>query len=489
MKTSCSLCASGARDMCPALNVAICSQCCGSKRNRAIQCPGTCKYNPLSRLNYDAWLKIDSALSTKMLQYLSRYYDEASFREVVTEMLPSDSQQALGIAYAAAAYYLLFMKPLASGRLVYEIWQESEWQGLTGDESVMMQYRIPSAPALIEVQKILDHQLIECRDLLRPERGVFVMIDRCMAKQVARFERVWCWLVDYPFFSRPAGDPVSVPDKIELILMDKIMADASKIRSGGTFKGMCGKNFGKYGRLVAKETERARVRVLNAMELHECKAFYRLKSPREDVRKVLDSKEDFVFVQDGNTDQPVSPAAQYSWLRAGMSQEVEAKLSMHFRHQDSDKNKGLLGEVLLGQDEMMIRTMSKRLFSFAKKMVARYWGDSLEFTRECIVDVAKQMAHRQADGREDRNDTMPLEVRQKMADEFYREHYERFFDDELPALDGMTPRKAAQNARMRPRLIGVMKQHITGIERFNKTEGTSVNIDWVLKELGLTELL
>ena len=56
------------------------------------------------------------------------------------------------------------------------------------------------------------------------------------------------------------------------------------------------------------------------------------------------------------------------------------------------------------------------------------------------------------------------------------------------ALDGMTPRKAAKSAKMRPHLVELMKNHIHGIDKTNKERGFSISIEWVLDELELTDL-
>jgi hypothetical protein len=55
-------------------------------------------------------------------------------------------------------------------------------------------------------------------------------------------------------------------------------------------------------------------------------------------------------------------------------------------------------------------------------------------------------------------------------------------------IDYMTPRQAAKDPKMRPRLIELMKQHLKGIETQNKDKNLGINIDWILDELKLTEL-
>ena len=72
---------------------------------------------------------------------------------------------------------------------------------------------------------------------------------------------------------------------------------------------------------------------------------------------------------------------------------------------------------------------------------------------------------------------------------FHEEHYARFLDDPIPALDGMTPREASGRPDAHPMLVELMKEHIHSIDRRNREDGTDISIDFVLKELGLDELL
>ena len=83
----------------------------------------------------------------------------------------------------------------------------------------------------------------------------------------------------------------------------------------------------------------------------------------------------------------------------------------------------------------------------------------------------------------------PPEVEQELIEQFYKHHYTTFLDDKIPALDGLTPREAAKRDDYRERLIELMKGHINTVETLAEDKGIKISIDWVLKELGLEELL
>lgn len=498
MKSSCSLCSSGMRAHCPALNAPICGPCCGSKRNVSIKCTADCRYNPFSPLNYDGWLRIDSGLSRKMLDYIARFYNEDEFRKTMQEMMyDGDSQHAYAMGSAAAVYYFFFYKRLKNGKTLSVAWEEEGWQGLNVDERMMMEYRKNAAPAIVEVQKIIDDQSMECRDLLRPQRGIFMMIDRGVTKNITRFSYLWMWVANYPYFSRPASEPLGIPENVIHLLMKKIYMDIQKKtgKESDTFPDdTVVKDFGRYARFICDESLKSRQRMLNRMDFHECKAFYEIKGSREDVKNILDSKPEFQFDGDAKPDEWSAPGLSYGWLRKGESKAIEKMMSPSFQYSDDDEMVGTLGHIFLGEKEFIFRTMSRVKFEFAKEMVEKYWRSLLKFKREAVIDIAKVMAQRTTDvvseaySVSDHKEVIPKDIEEKLMTESYRRYYEKFLNDSIPALDGMTPRKAAKLAKMRPRLIELMKGHVHSIDSINKDRGFSISIDWVLDELGLNEL-
>ena len=144
--------------------------------------------------------------------------------------------------------------------------------------------------------------------------------------------------------------------------------------------------------------------------------------------------------------------------------------------------------------------MVKNIISSWKCWV-KYFGDKLILKNELVVDLAKQIAGKKIDGSEEeladeefikeyRKDSkeVPIEIERKLVQGFYEKRYKKFVDEEIPALDNFTPHQAANDPKMRPRLVDLMKQHLKGIEKENRDRKLDLNIDWVLDELGLTEL-
>jgi hypothetical protein len=84
-KNTCVSCnGNGAKRNCPALDGKICSRCCGSKRNSAIQCTAECPNNPFGVNNYDEWIRLDGSWGEKCFGYVMEhygYYNEHTFKK------------------------------------------------------------------------------------------------------------------------------------------------------------------------------------------------------------------------------------------------------------------------------------------------------------------------------------------------------------------------------------------------------------------------
>ena len=72
--------------------------------------------------------------------------------------------------------------------------------------------------------------------------------------------------------------------------------------------------------------------------------------------------------------------------------------------------------------------------------------------------------------------------------ELERERDARFLDEMLPALDDHTPREAARDPALRPRLVTLIKNRIQAVDENNLKKGGNYDINWLVEELGLTEI-
>ncbi len=502
----CAICGRKPRGMCPALEKVICPACCGSGRGSKIHCIPDCAYFPFGIPGYDLWLKIDGVLARKMLSYLASCYNRAEFEEMVEHMRFAGvvSEEDAGTAEGAAVYYIFFVKRDTDGRILAQKWQAQGWPGLNNDERIMMESRFNCRATVIEIQKVLDHQRMECIDLLEPEKGNFVLIDRATAARSVRFSRMLTWLAHYPNFSRIANNGVEVTDFAFAEFMDTLRDSFQKERRKHkeiTIKDYLSENFGSFGSLIYDLSRQKSIAALERMDLYQCKALYKIEGNYAQIKAILDTKPDFEKRERHQEEKTVAGAHYYSWLRRGESKALEKKMSPFFRHGDEKEDGvGTIGNISLFPDKVIVETFTKQKYRFAKSMMKKLFGESLKLQNEAVVDLAKQHAAKIEDNYEDyaqgvilekqggKNEDIPPEIARELLQKMHKRHYTIFLDDKIPALDNMTPREAASDPQMRPKLIELMKQHLKGIEQQNKDRGLDLNIDWVLDELLLLEL-
>jgi hypothetical protein len=70
-----------------------------------------------------------------------------------------------------------------------------------------------------------------------------------------------------------------------------------------------------------------------------------------------------------------------------------------------------------------------------------------------------------------------------------RDADQRFLDEPVPALQHKTPREAALDPALRPSLIRLMKSRVRATDAQNLRTGGREDINWMVRELGLTEIL
>jgi hypothetical protein len=69
------------------------------------------------------------------------------------------------------------------------------------------------------------------------------------------------------------------------------------------------------------------------------------------------------------------------------------------------------------------------------------------------------------------------------------ERFKRWLEIGIPALDGLTPRQAAEKPPMRPRLASLLKGMIRQSENKKKDAEKGEDLSWVVKELGMEDSL
>jgi hypothetical protein len=166
-----------------------------------------------------------------------------------------------------------------------------------------------------------------------------------------------------------------------------------------------------------------------------------------------------------------------------------------------------LGRILIGTERARIEATSTVCHQSLKAQFEKLAHSLIGFLRERRIDLVEQMLSRKS-GMYD-----PALVPQKLLEstsqivlstsllpnnpdkpqrtalDAYAAVYENFIDDPIPVLDEQTPRCAAKDPVLRGRLLRLMQTHIRSCDQKRREDGVDIDLNPLLRELGLDELI
>jgi hypothetical protein len=167
----------------------------------------------------------------------------------------------------------------------------------------------------------------------------------------------------------------------------------------------------------------------------------------------------------------------------------------------------VLGRILLGRQRVRVEAMTGARHQELRARFEEFAAGRLEFVGERADDLGAQTSARHAAKfdaalvpprlREQPRQIVFASQRIAADDDggppdlldIFRQQYATFADEPIPALDGKTPRAAASDPALRPRLVALMKTHIRDTDRRRRDEGLDLDLNPLLTELGLHELV
>jgi len=482
---------------CPAVGRRIKPIECGQNRGRVYPCPPDCPHCPWTVANYDHLLAIEGSLDEKTMGFYRDLVGGFSARTNLDVDLLEEGFDGR-LEFQGNCYREFFLREHQPGKRLFDLWRESGWTGLVRDEPFLMEFKTQTRPCLLEVQRIVDDLQVECRNLLDDEEsGVFTVCDRGLASSALQFQCFIAWMARFPFFSRMHGIAFPLPPGREsgrdfLLRHMREMGGPEDGKDRQT--AWLGENFFKLRNRIVEEDKKSMQSMLRSTDFKDCVAVYRLKGREADLK--LESREDFRETPpDADELQRRGAHRSFVWLRTGESKKWEAQLPEAMQGGQSGPGIPIWGQIRIFDTRVEISASSENLFRPLREMAGVFFGDLLEWEKESVVDLAKQKWPE--DGAESGTERLAITTSfvpgdvtdtDALMQGVFREHYRKFLEDRIPALDNLTPREAAARPDMRDRLVALMKGHLQTMDGHSKQDGRVYDIGWVLDELGLAEM-
>jgi hypothetical protein len=216
----------------------------------------------------------------------------------------------------------------------------------------------------------------------------------------------------------------------------------------------------EYSRLFNRPAESTRVVSFEGDELVFSRTRYEVLD-EDAVRRALDESK--AFVGEGDP-------AEYGWL-----DEAE----------DATGGRRAYGHVRIAAGELTLECSTRQRLERGKALLRSLAGKHLRHRDDDFTSWQSAMRDREASPDAPEPPGLPPEVERELLGKVLAEHYDRWLDMPLPALDGKTPRAAVATPEGRAQVVDVLKILENG-EQHKRREGLAwYDVSKLKAELGV----
>lgn len=488
------------RRACPAAGREITAAECGEGRHSRLPCPADCPFNPFSPLNYDGYLELEEAADRAMMQQMNLdSEDRSELRRVMSQLHDRQDTLQLVSEINRRCCYRVDLQ----GQTLMQRWEKQGFSGLKNDLRVLLKWKMQVRVSLLEVHRVLDHERIEVVDLLDSDPQPRILHDRSVAARATRFMVGIGWIYPTPHFHRVVGAIAPIP-LIRAMPPRQVLLELCRHLGAPedepSLRRWLAENLTRVVKASEATSQARHDAMMDSLDAQFGKARYRLNVPLEALCSRLRGQEDLVL-QGPSEDERQEGIA---WVWAALDRSLAAPDAPPTLPGAERR----LGRILAGGMECRLEAMGTDNFSKLRARFEAWAGDCVQFVSISSEDLRPRIA---PTGTKPDLDLVPPSllanpekllvststVPASMAHpaqpgnpEPWREAFDRaFLDEGVPALGGRTPRQAANDPKLRPTLIALMKDRVRSCDEENLRTGGSQDVNWMLRELGLTEIL
>ena len=474
MKNKCSICGKRAKLNCPVNDQPICAFCCGAKRNSIINCPKECFKNPFGD-NYDLFLEIEQKLKDVWANFAFSNIDDTTKTEV--QEIHNDSsidENEISSRIDDLLEERTCFEEDDNGITIAQRFEMTELSGLPNDLKYLWKYYNERKGTIFEIQKYTSEKESLCRDYFTNEL-VRVFDYSLVRAKMSKYSLILVKYYNMPHFTRLRGRATT--------MWRNLVDEFTKRLKGKQLNTSIHKIIGilsqsELKELVEKIHKQETDKMLESMDFKIYKVLYTIKTSMKSVVKIIDSLPEFEL-SEAEIQKPFT--IEYMWLRLGKSKKFEQIHGGIFQRNESDGlGTGILASIRLNSEIVEIETISRKKYEFCLKMMKRYLGNDIKFERKLVVDadtIAKNKPKNQeSDDDKSFVNEIPPEIQSKLQ--------KKFLNDNIPALDNLTPREASKREDCRENLVELMKSHLS-----RSPKEAQEGIVWALKQLGLKEMI
>jgi len=482
---------------CPAAGRPIEAFECAEGRHTTYACPESCPFNVFASASYAKYQAIERSADEKFFIWVREHAADRKGFEADMRRLLGDGPSA-GYFHRLAWHGVYRVEP--DGQTCLGQWAKAGFPGLGADERVLMRSRMRMQPAMLEVHCVLDDQRVEVVDLLYPERGAFVIMDGAFARQVARFEVYAGHIVPLPHYTRLLGTCLLVPNFHPLAPEEVIRDIIGHLGGPGDNAGRrvwLAEHYEQFDKSLEAVALTRRRAMFEALDGQFGKAVYALAQPAAECLERLATVTDIADDSLAEEERREGFAGSRVWFAGSADRE---------RQQMGEG--AVMGRILLGPTHWRLEAMGADRLARLRERFEQLMGPRVKFSGERRDDLGARL--RMNDPKFDPALVPPTLLRDTprvlvassrvkappgtvpddaAAAGIIHDRQQGILDEPIPALENKTPRAAASDPALRPQLLLWMKFWISQTDRRNLETGRNDDTNWMVRELGLTEIL
>ena len=141
------------------------------------------------------------------------------------------------------------------------------------------------------------------------------------------------------------------------------------------------------------------------------------------------------------------------------------------------------GTFVLQKRRLVLETVSRQRAERGRALLEAAAGPAVAYRATSSESVQRALERPARRARPE--DDAPPEAAAEIVQAFYERHYRAWLDEPLPALDGRTPREAANLKSARPKVIALLKD-MENLSARERLEGRpAYDFGWMWGQLGL----
>ncbi len=466
---------------------------CGENRISKYDCPADCPHNPWNEANYDRALEINDRFTEKMLSRL-RAEQVEKYGYAQSPPFNEDSDEFTALIWFSDKFY---REKDSEGRTFMERWEAERFAGLNNDQRIMLEAESKMRAVVLEIQQVIDDRSLLAVDLLDPEGEPFVVVDRSLASSACRFSTLFVMVFDMPHYSRIHSAGCRMPDVIGMGMHEVFMELAAHLGAPlemPALREWLGTNVRRVVDSLRAVSSACHAAMLRSLDAAYTKSVYDLECTPEKFRGIMEKQKDI------EPEEVMSDDADAGFVVEWVCVSEENPLGHGLL---------LVGSILLHRDGyIQMEASSQTRTEQLKERMEGLFGAMIRFSRERTDDLGAQLFEKRAldydpdlvpkrlleNTDQIQTSTSRIEIppgtssKEEIERHMEQEFLKTFLDGQIPALDGLTPRQAAKDSAVRPKLVELMKSHVRTHDENNLRTGRDTDITGILEELGLDEI-